>query len=353
MKYTFWFFLLAILIVRLLVSVPHFQDGQILRITGRLSSEPLSAGKNLRFTIRGIDIVTTKIYDIHYGDTVVVKGEYKDGELKNTNIEEIKTPKNIFVNLRKNLISFYQKSLPSPHSNLVAGITIGAKSNLPKELSENLKNTGTSHVVVASGMNLTMVASFILGILLSITKRKNAILITITSIWFYTMITGFDAPILRAAIMATIAFTAQVFGKVASSLRYTLITAFVMLMISPYWLKDVGFQLSFATTIALILFQARVDKMISFVPSVVRGDLSTSIAAQIGSAPIILLIFGRINLLSPIINTLVLWVVSPVMIIGIVSGIIGLIFPQLGRIILLLSYPLTSWFLSVINFFGK
>ncbi len=351
MKYLFWLFLIIVLIFRYLTSFPHFTNGQLLKITGPVFSEPVIFGKFIKFNLSGIK-VNLPFADIHYGDFVVVEGEYKDGELVNAKLDQIKISENIFVKTRRKFINFYETSLPKPHSSLVGGITIGAKANLPQDFAKKLKNTGTSHVVVASGMNVTMVAGFLMAVTLSITKRKYAIILTILAIWVYTLVTGFEAPIIRASIMATTAFIGTAFGRVANTLRYTLIAVFLMLFAVPTWITDIGFLLSFATTISMILFASKINTLIHFVPPIIRENLSTSLAAQIGSSPIILFVFGRINLLSPLINASILWIVAPVMIIGGISGLISLIFPPIAKIMLLLVYPLTTWFITIINIFG-
>jgi hypothetical protein len=84
------------------------------------------------------------------------------------------------------------------------------------------------------------------------------------------------------------------------------------------------------------------------VPRFLRQDLSTTIAAQIGVAPIIWATFGQFNLLSPLINAAVLWTIPLITIIGMVAGIISLIVPQIASLILYLTYPLTSWFNYVV-----
>jgi competence protein ComEC len=286
--------------------------------------------------------------EVHYGDEIKVEGVYKDGKLAVSKVDEIKYSSNIFAKLRTSVVEFYKSSLSEPHASLVAGITIGAKSNLSPNLSRKLRMSGTSHVVVASGMNITMVGEFVLTILLLFLSRRKSVILTILIIWFYTILTGFESPIVRAVIMATIAFTGQVFGRVSNTLRYILLSCFLMLFISPGWIKDVGFILSFATTISLVLFQSKVDKMIKFIPGIIREDLSTSIAAQIGSAPIIYYFFGNFNLLSPFINVLVLWTVPIIMILGGFSAALSFFFPELARLIVQLNYPLTSYFISVI-----
>jgi hypothetical protein len=88
------------------------------------------------------------------------------------------------------------------------------------------------------------------------------------------------------------------------------------------------------------------------VPGIFREGFSTSLAAQIGVAPILFVTFGQFNLLSPIINALVLWTIPPITIIGGIGGIIGLMIPFFGKLILLLSYPLTSWFIWIVELFS-
>src|SRR5258708_1183961 len=187
MKYLFWILLILTFLLRFITSQPHFTNGQLLRISGHLFSEPNVSGNNITFNLSGIRVVAKK-GDIHYGDFVVVEGIYKDGSLTKGDIKKEQVSNNIFTTTRKRLITFYENSLPQPYASLVAGITIGAKSALPKPFSDKLKNTGTSHIVVASGMNITMVAEFILSILLIVISRKKALMLTIIFIWFYTLI---------------------------------------------------------------------------------------------------------------------------------------------------------------------
>lgn len=353
MKYTFWLFLILLFILRFMTTQVHYSNGQLLRISGRLFSEPNISGSYVTFNLSGVRVFAkVEDKDVHYGDFVVVEGTYEDGKVIKGEIKEQQISNNIFTTLRKRIISFYQNSLNEPYASLVAGVTIGAKSALPRSFSNKLKNTGTSHIVVASGMNITMVAGFILSILLLIVSRRKALLLTITFIWFYTFIAGFESPIIRAAIMATIAFSGQIFGRVANTLRYVVLTGLIMLIIVPTWISDVGFILSFATTISLIAFQAKINNLLKFLPEIIKEDLSTSIAAQIASTPIIFFVFGNFNLLSPIINVLVLWIVAPVMIIGGLSSILSFIYPELAKVVLLTIYPLTVWFVSVVKFFG-
>ena len=241
--------------------------------------------------------------------------------------------------------------MPEPHAALIAGITLGVRGEIPDNFWQGLVNSGLAHVVVASGSNVSLVAGFIVGILTIFVSRRRAIPLLLVSIWLYAGLAGMDAPIIRAAIMGSIAFTAQEVGRLISAWRALLTSALVMLIVKPEWINDLGFLLSFVATACLLLFQGKMNKFLKRVPTIFREGLSTSLAAQIGVTPILFVTFGQFNILSPIANALVLWTVPIIMVVGGISGLIGLIFPLAGRALLYLIYPLTSWFVFIVNLF--
>jgi len=315
-------------------------------------SEPVAYEYSQRVYIQGFKIYIPKYPEVNYGDYLSVEGMVEDKELKDVKNVVIVESTSVLFSLRNRLLSFYEQTLPNPHAALIAGVTIGSKKNISSSFYEVLKASGTLHVVVASGMNVTLVAGFLINALVLLVKRGKAIMITLIGIWMYALLSGFDAPIVRAAIMGSIAFSAQELGRVNSAWRGLVLSALIMILIKPEWIVDLGFILSFVATASLMLFEERIEKVLKFVPLVFRENLSTSLAAQIGVAPILLVTFGQFNPLSPVINALVLWTIAPITIIGMIGGILGLIFVPLGRLVLYLSYPLTSVFIAVVKFFG-
>ena len=87
-------------------------------------------------------------------------------------------------------------------------------------------------------------------------------------------------------------------------------------------------------------------------PGIFREGFSTSVSAQILVAPIMVFAFGRINILSPVINALILWTVPIITVTGMMAGVVSLATYDLGRLILLLDYPLTRWFVLIVNLFS-
>ena len=152
--------------------------------------------------------------------------------------------------------------------------------------------------------------------------------------------------------MGSLVFSAQKLGRMYYAWRALFISAGLMLIINPGWVSDLGFILSFVATASLMLFEAHINRYIRFVPAIFREGLSTSLSAQIGVAPILYFTFGQFNILSPLINALILWTIAPITMIAMLTGVVGVIVEPLGRIFLYLVYPLTYWFIMIVELFG-
>ena len=241
MRYSLWFFLILLIIIRYATTRPIYKNGDRVRLRRRVSSEPIIYSRQQRLNLARLKIYLPLYPEINYGDRVVVKGVVQDGELKNAQLIKLEESKGLFFKLRKRLVRFYQSSLPEPHSALLGGVVLGSKASLPKDFWQALKKTGTAHVVVASGMNVTLVANFLVSLLILFLPRKKAIPVALVGIWFYSFLSGFDAPIIRAAIMSSLAFSSQGLGKLYQAWRALFLSAGAILLLKPDWLFDLGF----------------------------------------------------------------------------------------------------------------
>lgn len=351
-NFLLFFVLILIIFIRYVSTKPNYIDGQKVRITGKITTVPIKYPSAQRIEIAGLKTFLPPFPEVFYGDKIIIEGTVEKGSLKNPKLLQRVEGKSFLEGFRGKLISFYQKTLPEPHASLVSGIVLGAKSSLPLDFWESLKKTGTAHVVVASGMNVTFVAGFLIAAFSLFLPRRRAIPFVLAGIIFYCAIASFEAPIVRAGIMGALVFLAQETGRVASGFRVLTISALIMLIFRPDWIGDLGFILSFVATASLMVFQKRIEIKLKKFPNLIRQDLSTTLAAQIGVTPILFVTFGYFNLFSPFINALILWTVPLIMIIGAASGLIGFLFPSLGGLILYLVYPLTWWFSAVVRILG-
>lgn len=350
----FWLLLLLFIFVRFFFYYSYNESlpsGRV-RVKGTISSEPLLFDRSERISVQGYSIYIPLNPRVFYGDYVVVDGMAQDGVIKKGNLVEQKASNQLLYTFRKRLLDFYESQLPTQAAALVSGAVIGAKQLLTSDFWNILTKTGTAHVVVASGMNVAIISKFFLAILLLFLPRKRAIPFAIFGVWAYASLAGLGAPIIRAAIMGTLTFVAQELGKLHSALHALFITSTVMLLAKPEWLTDTSFLLTFAATLSIMLFSKPIEQKLSFVPKIIKNDFSTSLAASVGVTPILWWNFGQINLLSPFINALILWTIAPITLLGAFAGIVGLLLPVIGKLLLYLIYPLAWWFIEVVTFFS-
>jgi len=126
--------------------------------------------------------------------------------------------------------------------------------------------------------------------------------------------------------MIIFSFGGQLLGRQYSGWFGLWFAAGLMLLIQPHLIFDLGFQLSVLSTGGIMYFQP----LIARVPFLTE-DITTSISAQLTTTPIILFAFGTYGTLSLITNALVLWMISPIMIVGGIAGLLGLLIPIVGK----------------------
>jgi competence protein ComEC len=242
--------------------------------------------------------------------------------------------------------------LPSPQSELLSGILLGQNEDLPGRLRLALRDTSTLHIVVASGQNLSMLAGFCL-LLSGLIKRKLAIALSFLAIIFYVLLTGAEIPILRAAVMVSLTFLAQVIGREKDGAWVLFWTVVLMLLVNPNWLFELSFQLSVLATTGLVILAPIIMKKLKFLPGFIKQDLSVSLGAQLLVLPIIAQNFHQFSLVALPANLLVLWTIPFIMIGGAILLILSFITPSLAVIMANLLNGLLSYFVFIVSFLGS
>lgn len=361
----------ALLILRFItLDKVQLKDGEVVEFSSRLMTEPNIKGQQQSFQLfykgNRLNITTSSENGYHYGQILRVVGNISIRLLNNKNtFISIKNPKieakddnlAVMYNVRQLIISIFEKNLSPNNSALLLGIVFGIKSTFSSNFLNNLKLLGLMHVIAASGMNVTLTAGFLSAIFLIFFKRQTALILTILGIIFYAFLAGFQPSIVRAAIMGVIVFSAQILGRQRLSSYSLFITAYIMIIFSPYVVWDVGFQLSFLSTAGLIFLRPifyQIDLLKKFFKLIIVGeDVSTTIAAQLATFPVLLANFGLYSLSSVIINALVLWTVPVIMVLGGVGFLVSVIFEPLGKIIIYASVPLLFYFERIVNLFSN
>jgi competence protein ComEC len=246
------------------------------------------------------------------------------------------------------LVSICNQIMPEPQSSLLAGILIGEKQSLDPDFKKALINTSTIHIVVVSGQNLSMLAGFLMAFSPWF-GRKKTVLITITILTGYSILTGLQLPVIRAALMSIFSLSGLLFNREINAVKILIFSGQVMLIANPTWLDSISFQLSFMATFGVMVLAPEIIKADKWLPDFIRQDLWVSLSAQLLTLPIIAINFHRVSIVGLLSNMLVLWTIGPVMITGIIAVLVSLFSPFLGAIFGFVPSLLLFYFTKVIE----
>jgi competence protein ComEC len=217
--------------------------------------------------------------------------------------------------------------LPSDLASLGAAMVWGQKQYLTSQQYQMWQTTGLLHLLVLSGQNITLLVGF-LQIFVKGLALKFRLLVVISVALFYLLAFGGEAPIVRASTMAVLGALTIYLQTTAPPLVLLLLSALGMLAVKPEWLGSLSFQLSFAATFGIVVFYPLFLQRFRF-----KSELSkmffVSLSAQILTTPLLLFVFRDVSLLTLPINTVVAFLVEPIMVVGVLVSLVGNLFPPL------------------------
>lgn len=269
----------------------------------------------------------------------------------------VTTNKNGFISfgldIKNKIVNVINKSLPKEQAGLLNGMLIGVREGLNDDVKKAFSDSGLTHIMAVSGMNVAFIVFPLAFIFkkLHIKKIKTNILIMLFLIIF-VFITGFSPSVLRAVIMAITILIGQIIMRDSDAISCVALSALILLLVNPYYLFDIGFQLSYLATISIILFYKSIKEFIKNwrIPGAISDVLSVTIAAQIGVIMIIAFYFNKVSLVSILSNLFVVPVVEVVTILGFAMAILGQVSVILSQIIGCINYLLLSFILFVTKF---
>lgn len=235
-----------------------------------------------------------------------------------------------FLLWRHQLLERYRQTPMEDEAYAVlAAMTLGDKSALTPALREAYSVTGASHVLALSGLHLGIIYMLLSSLMLGRRRFWLSQVVIVLCIWAFALLTGLSPSMLRSATMISIYAIFSVGGRGRSSVNLLALAALVILLVDPSSLFDIGFQLSFASVLSILLF---VPLMERFWPAHhwlvrwLRGMVCVSVAAQLGVAPLIAFYFGRFSTYFLLTN----FVVIPVVTVILYGALVVLVAPSLG-----------------------
>lgn len=250
--------------------------------------------------------------------------------------------------------------IPDPQAALLVGILLGNDNGIPPDLDDAFRLTGLTHIIAISGFNIAILVAILIRLGDMLLPQKTAVFFALIGIASYTLLVGADASVVRAAIMgSTYLLSHRFLGRSSYSVASLFVAGLLMTLLNPFTLWDVGFQLSFAATLSLMLYATPLTRWVEqklaarFAAGVVKtimGFISEAVlitlAAQILTLPLLIAYFKQLSLISLLANALVLPAQPGVMTWGGLATLVGLISPALAQPLawiawLLLAYTTT------------
>lgn len=259
-----------------------------------------------------------------------------------------------------------QTLFPAPESDLLAGILLGRDQGLSPALQEAFRRTGTTHIIAISGFNIAILAGLFSGVFTRLLGRKWGALVAVGAILTYTVFVGGDAAVTRAAIMGALGVLGGMFGRRQNGLNSLGLAALAMALINPNIVWDVGFQLSIAATMGLVLYaqpleerfiQIAASKMDEERAQKLVGPVSEfvlfTLAAQVMTLPIMMYHFGGVSWVTLVANPLILPPQSLVMVLGGLTLLGGLVLPGLGQVLAVFSLPFVRYTIRMVTWLAR
>ena len=246
-----------------------------------------------------------------------------------------------------------RRAVPGDSGILLGGLVVGDDSALSDDLKDAFRDTGMSHITAVSGSNLALVVVLLMAVGRPIGGRSRLfwLIIVTVVVWLYAAVTGLEPPVVRAALMATIALLAIPFGRRPDYLAAAVLSAALMAFRDPGLIDDIGFQLSLAASVALAAVGAGVSIMSA--SAAVRLAINGSIIAQIATLPVTLAAFGSVSLVSIPLNLIVGPLVGIAFPVAFAGALVGIVSPTAGDAVAAVAGWVGDLILTIIDRFAR
>lgn len=406
-------FILVVLLLRLFLALGKakpviFPKNQKIEFQATIVDEPKINDYGQVMAVGDAKIYTGLYPRYHSGDRLLIEGMVgDDGRMFGAKVQKVGQESgfgSFKSRLRAKISANIASILPAREATLVLGAILGVDT-IDKEFRNELVKTGTIHVVVVSGQNLSIVAGVFMAIAKFLGRRKSLIL-ALLAIFAYAIFTGFEAPVVRAFLMVLVTTLAVYTGREVIAIWSLFLAAFLIVFVSPQAIAEISFQLTFAATLGIITLGKIISESVDRFILIARGPVdgfshSTSsvksksrvyqidnvdlralsgspstvatprasatrkfansilkafavpISAYIFTAPIILYYFGQVSPIAPLANVLVVEAVFPVMILGFLLAVCSLVFMPLAQILAYFVFVPAFYFSQVVKFFAS
>lgn len=323
--------------------------GQSVELVGRATEDPsIATDGSVRLHLADIRIdnknfvgtvwvSTTTQSSIKRSDYVLVSGQLSEGfgnipaamyRARIISVER-RDYADVARDVRDSFADGIRTSIQEPEASLGAGFLVGQKTALPEKLDNELRLLGLTHIVVASGYNLTILVRFARRFFARI-SRFSALALSGGLVYCFALVTGFSPSMSRASLITGLSLIAWYYGRKFHPIVLVSFSAAVTVILQPAYIwGDIGWLLSFASFIGVIMLAPMLQNYFwgDKKPGNIRQVFIETLSAQILTLPLIAYIFAQYSPLALIANVAILPLIPLTMFLTFFAGLAGMMFP--------------------------
>lgn len=216
--------------------------------------------------------------------------------------------------IRQSLLQTYKASgLQQDEFALVSALVLGYDDEIDQPLMQAYSHTGTIHVLSVSGLHVGIIY-LALGFIFSFLQHNKKlrwlrVMLILSILWFFVLLSGFSPPAVRAALMFSLILFGKTYFENTETANIVFVSAFISLCYNPFWLADVGFQLSYTAVLGIVWLYPYFYNLFTFSwgwADKVWSLCSVSLAAQLATLPLTLYYFHQFPTLFLITNLIII-----------------------------------------------
>ncbi len=339
-----------------------------------ISGYTLKKGDKVRLYFSSADVLLGDTVSVTFTLKPLKKSVYKtdyyaEGVYASGSVEEIQSTDTdgswlAFVpKLKKAVKNILNQSMSYENQAFVSALTVGDRNDFSDTFEEHVRNTGTSHIMVVSGMHLVILMGGLMSLLKRLFYNKYIFFaISLVGVLFLSAVCGFTMSIIRAGITYILIMAAPMFDRDSDSLNTLGATVTLVLMFSPFAVFSIAFQLSLLSTFGILITAPFIREVLcrrlrikSETPKKIIEIISLTSAATLMTAPVCVYRFEQLSLVALFVNLCLTYAVTAVLLISAVGVIFALPFgvTPVSRLILSAADILSSLIVGFIDYVGS
>lgn len=259
---------------------------------------------------------------------------------------------NLIYYIQDEIYKSFARLFPKDEMGLIIGMMIGETKDISEDVLENFKTTGITHLIAVSGSNVVYVVVLVQFLFKKFFGKRATYFISIFFLILFMLISGASASVCRATLMIILSICADIFFLKSDTFSNIFTSAFVLILLNPLVIYDVGFILSFGGTLGIVLFSKDFTRLFKRLGKL-NETLSVTCSAQLILAPIMMYYFNTFSILSIVTNIIVVPISGSITILGFVVFIISKISFPIAKLIANSLYVLATFTIWVADMFSK